>query len=812
MKGLAVLLMMVLFLVPFHTVLAGGTFSNIQSRSVQNLPAYIPGEVLVKYRSTVPSGARTAHIMQVGATGIKTVGQTGIERVKLPEGMTLENGLKLFEQDSRVEQVAPNGIRRPYATPNDEYYGQLWGLNNTGQKINNPEYPYAGTAGADMKMPAAWDLQKGSNSVVVAVLDTGVDYRQTPGRGHPDLQANIWKNPGETSCTNGIDDDGNGYIDDCYGWDFVLDTNDPADCGGHGTHVAGTIGAVGNNGIGITGVNWNVRIMPLRGLGLGDGNDADMIEAIDYARRNGARIINASWGGPVDSGPLKSAIEAFTAAGGLFVAAAGNDGVDIDSAPQYPGAWQIDGMITVAASDQDDGLASFSNYGLTSVHVAAPGVSIYSTVPPTDPKLITDFEGTTLPAGWSSGGADNRWTVADSLLLDSLSGHATGTNSWVTTPGVDLSGLTGCRAGYEIRYDLASGDNVYLRVSKDKNDWTALPAKTYSGSTCSGGVCHLVSEEVDLSAYDGAPQLYLRLHLAASHSSAKATVAFDNFEVICAPKDHSGALPLYAYYDGTSMATPHVAGVAALLKAADAGLTNVQIKQRLVDTVDTKSGLLAFVSSGGRINARMALVGPLAVPANLAAKHGSNRHIDLSWTDTAGNETGFLIERALAPGGPFDYQKEVGPDTTTFTDGDLKGGTAYYYRVKTVIGDLASRPSNVASDTTAPDPTRNLETSGHGCFIATAAFGSPLANEVLVLRNFRDAHLLTNTVGRRLVLLYYRLSPPVADYISRHDTLRAATRTALIPVVYSVKYPAGAVFLLLFAAGMGISVFVRSRH
>ena len=221
----------------------------------------------------------------------------------------------------------------------------------------------------------AWDLNAGSENVIVAILDSGVDY------DHPDLAANMWKNPGEIE-ENGIDDDGDGYVDDVYGWNFVADNNRPLadDKSTHGTHVAGTVGAVGGNGVGIAGHSPRVKLMALKFLGSnGSGFKSDAIRGIDYAIRHGAKIINNSWGSSERSQALSDAIERARAAGVLFVAAAGNAGLSNDRFAHYPSNYPHDNVVRVAASDKSDRLASFSNYGTKSVDLAAPGLNIYST-------------------------------------------------------------------------------------------------------------------------------------------------------------------------------------------------------------------------------------------------------------------------------------------------------------------------------------------------------------------------------------------------------------------------------------------------
>ena len=250
---------------------------------------------------------------------------------------------------------------------------RLWGLDNLGQTVNWT----AGAPDADIDAREAWSVSTGSPNVVVAVIDTGVDLT------HPDLAANIWVNQGEDcpGCrTNGVDDDGNGYVDDWRGWDFVNGDNDPTDDMGHGTHVAGTIAAVGNNGLGVAGVTWSTKVMPLKFLSAaGTGTVADAISAILYANANGASILNSSWGGDEFTQALLDAIEQTDANGALFVAAAGNSYVNSDVNPNYPSGYEAANVLSVGATDQVDHKAWFSNYGTKSVDLGAPGVNIYST-------------------------------------------------------------------------------------------------------------------------------------------------------------------------------------------------------------------------------------------------------------------------------------------------------------------------------------------------------------------------------------------------------------------------------------------------
>jgi subtilisin family serine protease/subtilisin-like proprotein convertase family protein len=300
------------------------------------------------------------------ATPIEYLGG-GWQAVSLPTNVAVADALHLYQNTPAVLAVQPDYRISVSRLPNDPGMSQLWGLNNTGKNGAKPD--------ADMDAPEGWDLATGNGSIIVAVLDTGVDYN------HPDLAANMWRNPGEIP-GNHLDDDGNGFVDDVYGYDFANNDANPMDDNGHGTHVAGTLGAVGNNGIGIAGVAWNVRIMAVKFLAAdGTGYTSNAIRALNYAVANGAKISNNSWGGGGFDQALNNAIASARAQGHIFVAAAGNAGLNSDVAPNYPASYPLDNVVSVAALNNQDQLASFSNYGARTVDLAAPGVNIYSTLP-----------------------------------------------------------------------------------------------------------------------------------------------------------------------------------------------------------------------------------------------------------------------------------------------------------------------------------------------------------------------------------------------------------------------------------------------
>lgn len=310
----------------------------------------------------------------------------GLFAVTAP-GASADEMLAWAGSTAGVEAIEPDVIIASRAVPNDPSFGALWGLENIGQS--------GGVVDADIDATQAWDVTTGSRSVVVAVIDSGVDYR------HVDLADNMWRNPGEIP-GNGRDDDGNGFIDDVYGWDFANGDGDPFDDEGHGTHVAGTIGAVGNNGRGVVGVNWEVSVMALKFLDAdGSGSTSDAVAAINYATRMrrdfGVNVVatNNSWGGGGASAALQRAIAAGGDAGILFVAAAGNESANNDVTPSFPANDTNVAVLSVAATDRSNRLANFSNYGATTVDIAAPGAAITSTVPG---NRYASYSGTSMAA------------------------------------------------------------------------------------------------------------------------------------------------------------------------------------------------------------------------------------------------------------------------------------------------------------------------------------------------------------------------------------------------------------------------------
>jgi parallel beta-helix repeat protein len=601
MKKLCTILAAVLFIVPFLS--AASSAPNLNFTYLLNTtPQYIPGQLIIKLKDTVTvstGGISTSSIgvssldnlnLRHGATSEKLLKTTSSERLdklyvlKFPKGSDIKTIIAEYKNDPDIEYAEPNYIVRilPYLDgggggggsagvyPNDPGFSQLWGLHNTGQT--------GGTAGADIDALDAWNITTGSPNVVVGVIDTGIDYN------HPDLAANMWINP----------------VDGSHGYNFVTNTNDPMDDYGHGTHCAGTIGAVGNNSIGVVGVNWKVKIAALKFLDdTGSGTDEDAIRAINYANQMGFKILSNSWGGGGNSQALLDAINAAGANNTLFIFAAGNSGTNNDWMPAYPCSYDTPYILCVAATDSNDQLAYFSNYGAITVDIAAPGLGVYSTVP---------------------------------------------------------------------------GNN-------------------------------------------------------------------------------------YATYSGTSMATPHVTGVAALIKSEFPTLNNTQIKNRILCSSDHISSLKGVVLSNGRLNASRAVmvdnIPPVAV-SNLNGMPLNPNAITLSWTAVGddgmmGTAALYDIRYSFSPITPSNFDsakrywapvpKAAGSAEALNVSG-LDSGMTYYFAMK--VYDKVGNPSplsNLASVSTTSPPLPP------GCDHVIVSNGNPAVLDLSNSRYCLLSDLTTSTNG-----------------------------------------------------------------
>lgn len=660
-------LLVVFLAVVVSLILAGETWadaSGLRKDKPQKFrdgypEGYSQDRVLVKFKEGVTTASVNSALVVAGVQQLKSFKFTGITILIVKDRKNdIRQIVKELQKSGIVEYAEPDYLLSTNAIPIDPRFNELWGLHNTGQN--------GGTVDADIDAPEGWDITTGSPDIVVGVIDTGVAY------DHEDLAANMWINPGETP-GNGIDDDGNGYIDDVYGIDAFNNDGDPYDDNFHGTHVSGTIGAAGNNGIGVVGVNWDVKIMALKFLSSeGWGWTSDAIECLDYAIMMktvysvNLKLTNNSWGGGGYSQALYDAIEASGNAGMLFIAAAGNSFNDNDGNPDwgYPSSYNLSNIIAVASTDKYDRLSYFSSYGATSVDLGAPGQEILSTIPqstiglnysgtynliylsfgfegingisnrqsvmqkaldyyglqPTDSILIVDddkggsyesyYTDTLTALGYTNHNVNTFGSsCADGPSAVAMQGYNlviwfTGSNYNCTLTAMDQTELatylddggslfiTGQNIGYDL-IRIKNDSYFYTNYLKAEYQYDSNPYDIFNGTGIFAG------ETIDLS--------YNCIEGACNQWS------IDTIEPL------SGASPaflgdLYGSLSGTSMATPHVSGAAALIWAQNPSFDLNKVKTLLLNTVDPLPALAGNVRYGGRLNVNNALS---CVPGNV---------------------------------------------------------------------------------------------------------------------------------------------------------------------------------------------------
>lgn len=597
----------------------------------------VPGEVLIR----ISGSASSSDLSQIEALAdadrdevLSEVANGTIRRLH-SRSQNTDALVAALSHNPRVDYVEPNYVVYAFATPNDPRYGELWGLKNTGQVIQG----FAGTAGADIKAEGAWDVTTGTRTVVVGVVDTGIDYN------HTDLAANVWSNPGGIGgCAAGT-----------HGFNAITKSCDPNDDNNHGTHVSGTIGAVGNNAVGVVGVNWATSIMGLKFLNAaGSGTTADAISAIDFGVKAkiagvNVRVLSNSWGGGGFSQALLDEINKAGANDILFVAAAGNDASDNDRTPHYPSSYNSDYIVAVAATDNNDQLASFSNWGATSVDLGAPGVDILSCQPG---NLYQYLSGTSMATPHVSGAAALILAKSNLAVLSLKSQILNNVD-----PIPSLSGLV--LTGGRLNVCKAIGSTTCGGAPPDTTPPTTSITSPANGATVSG------TTTVTASASDNVGVTKVEFYLDNVLQATDTTSPYSWNWNTTASTNGSHALNSKAY------------------DAAGNIGTSATVTVTVSNVADTT---------------------PPTAPTNLVAgppaQGNPKRRVSLSWTASTDNVgvTGYQIWRSTNSAGPFSQITTV--TTTSYTDGGLVSGTTYFYFVKAfdAAGNV-SAASNTASAT-----------------------------------------------------------------------------------------------------------------
>ena len=618
----------------------------------QNQPStinrkFVEGEVLVKYKSNVSVLVQQYTATNLGGLSSKSAGgNSQLAKIKLPQGSDLMTAIQAFQADANVEHAQPNYIYHATAIPNDTNYGQLWGMNNTGQTVSNQVYPTnnPGISGLDIDAELAWDEITDCSSTVVAVIDTGINYT------HLDLAANMWD--GGISFPN-------------HGWDFVgddvvPDDNDPMPTAAgedHGTHVAGTIGAIGNNALGVAGVCWQASIMSVRVLDeTGIGTTANIILGVGFAVDNGAKVINMSLGGEGTPDPLLiAAITDAEVQDVVVVVAAGNggangigddnDGLGGDTDPNtifQPCGYSNDNLLCVAALDQSYSLASFSNFGAISVDLGAPGTNILSGIAG---KVIEDdltgwvptistVLGSPITSGWTSGTCAGTPTIprlfntSDWCTSDKNNGpfYELGLDDRAIKT-FDLSGTTSVKLSAVLEIDTVNppliGDFFNIRRNGDGDPFGAgnTPLLQFSGSNLDSPETQLLVRDISscntatcalgiqlISDPDGDPEPDPDKKIRGRGVSIQALT----FTTVQTGADS------YSPFVGTSMATPHVTGIAAMVRAYNPNYTYIQTVEAIKNGGEVVAALSGLTTTGRAANA-MGAIAYIPEPTGLVA-------------------------------------------------------------------------------------------------------------------------------------------------------------------------------------------------
>jgi subtilisin family serine protease len=834
----------------------------------------------------------------------RTIDLSGWHKVKFAKKTDVVSAVKKYKEIPGVIDAQPVGIHRVHATPNDPFFDEQWHL-------------------LKIKAPAAWDMETGNSEIIVAILDTGVRYfakdlgganasYSTPTA----IAGNMWINPGEKNGTEGLDDDGNGYVDDWIGFDFVQTTsntgyacfnyggvvedcdtadNDPRDFNSHGTHCAGIVAAINNNtnAVGSPSGGWGngtleasgngVRIMALRiGWSASDGADVVGLVAMDYAAEalyyaadNGARIASCSWGSS-NSGGLGAAIDYFLANGGLIFKAAGNDSSETSD---YMGA--LNDIINVAATDGDDCRADFSNFG-TWVDISAPGVDILSLYHEKyDPgqDYVAYMSGTSMAAPLAASVAALVWSQIPNLSagqvkqrlfatadpIDQLTCNASYAgklgagriNAYealieipVVDPDDDLDGvrddLDNCPNIFNPYQTDSDGDSVGDACDGCPDD----PNKTEPGS-CGCGIPETDSDgDGTLDCNDGCPNDPNKTNPGYCGCGIPETDSDGDGTVDCndgCPNDPGKTDPGYCGC-GIPETDSDSDGILDCKEQGPGGddpvydgngdgtADNQQANVVSLYTYDNQDFVTLAAPFGTTFNAYQSCDNPsdADAPSNVDFPYGFFR-----FTINCMNVGNAIdVKLYLPAGSTFDTYYKFGPTPSNGTDhwyeflndgqtgAEIHGNVITLHFVDGKRGDDDLKDDDIIIDVGGPGVFESIgggtevaDTSsggGGGCFIATAAYGSPMQPYVKILRKFRDRFLLDSIVGKAFIDFYYKYSPPIADFIAKHADLRKIVRISLLPAVgmswLALKFGFMPAMLFMTFFGIGLVNLVRYRR
>jgi len=823
---------------------AGNLLKEIKKQAKKN---YVEGEVIIKFKKNkldVRSlfGKAQAFVFEKKFALEKRdeIKASNIQVFKSKK--STDEMVRELKTDSNVEYAQPNYIYEPTAIGTDDTYKDLlWGLDNTGQTVDGT----VGSTDIDIDAPEAWAVSEGSNSVIVAVIDTGVAYN------HPDLIANMWDGLG-------CKDDTGAPLGGCnHGYDYENNDKTPLpDSSSHGTHIAGTIAAVKNNAKGIIGVAPKAIIMAIKT----SFTTSENVKSINFAQQNGAKVINASWVGTYNDTTLKNAINGFN---GLFVTSAGNcgdvstfsnNGCSSQNQTLYPASFDLANIISVAATDQNNNLATFSNYGITSVDVGAPGTNIYSSIADLSSSYLNGSSGETFettnpgstPSNWLFG---QNWGIFDF----GASGHVlygdvnyypyqSNANTVSIGPTYNLSGASEAAVDFwascDTQYTTSSwADYMMLEISADGTNYTEvlrwdeayLDSDTNENNNINGKTTDFLTAKIKNSYLT--PNFKFRFRWVTDTVGNGTTGDGCLLDDVRITKYTLGSTERYDYMDGTSMAAPHVAGLAALIEGYNSNLTSTQVKDIILSTGDNVSALSGKTVTGKRINAYNALVAaaPLSstkaitsftIPSQVGATVINETAHTIGMTMNFGTNVTALVPAITHTGssispesgvvGNFSSPKKY---TVTAADSSIQEYTVTVSFTEDPVAaafdiisaNLAASPNNVANnlkDVTSANVSSfaglSFEKSISGVPVGKLAFSSALNLSSTETRTFlenlgtkleqgngrialdaRESAVFSAT-GATLTMYGFTTDIPQSQLIVRDDTDTVLNQTGLI--------------------------------